>query len=121
MTVPDPRRRALRVRLAPEWYRVHPLWVWNPDDPIPGNVEPGELGKWYGLSPALCAEIEAWDEEFQETFLPDDPMESGFADEAAAERWDQRGRELARRLARELGPAIPVEFAGRHGIIAVGP
>jgi hypothetical protein len=118
MTVPHPRKRALRVRLAPEWYRVHPLWVWYPEDPIPGNVEPGEL---YGLSPGLCAEIEAWDEEFQEIFLPDDPMGSGFADEAAAERWDQQGRELARRLARELGPGIPVEFSGRHGVIAVEP
>ena len=42
-------------------------------------------------------------------------------DGIVAERWDQRGQELARRLARELGPGVAVEFAGRHGVIGVEP
>ena len=119
MTVSNPIERAVRIRLAPEWYRVHPLWVWTPDDPIPANVDPSDLVGGSGVSPALCADIAAWDDEFQVTFLPDDPAESGFADEAAAQRWDQRGQALAGRLARELGPEVAVEFSGRDGVVAV--
>jgi hypothetical protein len=118
--VPNPWDRVLAVRVAPEW-SMHPVWVRVRDDPFPENVAPEELHGVYGVSEDVCTTLEAWDLEFQDTFLPDDPMGSGFVDVAAAERWERRGLELAHRLAREVGPGVPLEFAARHGTVEIPP
>ena len=115
----DPRDRMLRVRLAPEWYLVDPVWIQTPDAPILEDVPPMELTERYGVPTDISVEIEAWDREFQDTYRSDDPRESGFADAGAAERWERRGMAVARRLAAELGPSIPVEIAAGGGMVQV--
>ncbi|MFI5896482.1 hypothetical protein ACIA5D_40920 [Actinoplanes sp. NPDC051513] len=78
-------------------YDCFPLW--RRDETGTTNVDPVSLP----ISAELAAALLAWADEYDETLDRDDPIRSGFADEAAAEAFDTRGRELARRLAGELG------------------
>jgi hypothetical protein len=83
--------RAALVKLAPEW-GTGPLWV---------DGEYRDLDD-FGLSDALVALIEQWDEEFQSIYDPDDPAASSFPDEETERRWLDRGRELAGRIGPEV-------------------
>ncbi|WP_309111656.1 hypothetical protein [Saccharothrix sp.] len=98
---------AVSVRLAPEW-GTDPLWVRREGDPIPGNCSADRLGREFGVSARLVAAIDAWDDEFQAVYDPDDPADSGFPDEAATLAWHERGERLAERLAKVL--QIRTEF-----------
>ena len=46
----------LRVRLAPEWYQVDPVWIRTPDDPIPEDVPATELTERYGVPADISAD-----------------------------------------------------------------
>jgi hypothetical protein len=122
MGVQDERSRVLRVRLSPEWPNQYPVWITLRDDPDPEDTPVEELPQRYGISDRLCAEIDEWDREFQAIYRADDPRESAFPDEATTHRWYARGRELADRLAAELGPAVPVEVVRiGGGYVQAGP
>ncbi|MBP2338811.1 hypothetical protein JOF41_004989 [Saccharothrix coeruleofusca] len=72
----------ISVRLAPEW-GTYPLWVRKGDAPIPANYSAERLASDFGVPTDLVAAIDAWDDEFQAVYDPDDPASSGFPDEAA--------------------------------------
>jgi hypothetical protein len=99
--------KPLSVRLAPEWV-TDCLWVLRADDDIRQNYAPVWLAADYGVPADLIAAVEAWDAEFQAVFDGDDPMTSGFPDEATTVAWRAQGERLAERLAEVLG--VPVEF-----------
>ena len=101
----------LSVRLAPEWI-TDCLWVLRTGDDIPQNTAPSDLA-----DPDLAAAIEAWDDEFQAVFDHDDPMSSGFPDEATATAWRDRGEHLAQRLATALGLPVEYHVAGYDRVI----
>ncbi|MBW4720608.1 hypothetical protein [Saccharothrix obliqua] len=61
----------------------------------------------------LVAAINAWDDEFQTVYDPDDPMDSGFPDEATTAAWHERGGRLAERLAAVF--PVRVEFHTARG------
>ncbi|MFC7277520.1 hypothetical protein ACFQS1_26290 [Paractinoplanes rhizophilus] len=81
-------------------YDCFPLW--QRDENGTTNVDPASLP----ISAELASALLAWADEYDETLDRDDPIRSGFPDEAAAEAFDRQGRELARRLASELGRTV---------------
>lgn len=100
------------VRLAPEW-GTDPLWVRRDGDPIPANYAADRLGREFGVPAGLVAAIDAWDDEFQAVYDPDDPADSGFPDEAATVAWHERGERLAEQLAEVL--EVRTEFHTARG------
>jgi hypothetical protein len=105
-------RRAVSVRIAPEWV-CHPLWITSENDPISDNCSPERAVTVYGMPPDLVAAIDSWDNEFQAVYDPNDPMSSGFPDESTTAEWHERGERLAEQLAAAL--PIPVEFHTARG------
>ena len=81
-------------------YDCFPLW--RRGDGGTTNVDPATLP----ISAGLAAELLAWADDYDDTLDRDDPVSSGFADPAGEEAFNARGRELARRLAGELGRAV---------------
>lgn len=100
------------VRLAPEW-GTDPLWVRRDGDPIPANYSAERLGIDFGAPADLVAAIDAWDDEFQAVYDPDDPADSGFPDEATTAAWHEWGERLAERLAATL--RVRTEFHTARG------
>ncbi|MEU7528100.1 hypothetical protein AB0A74_20395 [Saccharothrix sp. NPDC042600] len=100
------------VRLAPEW-GTDPLWVRKAGDPIPANYSADRLGRDFGVPAHLVAAIDAWDDEFQAVYDPDDPADSGFPDEATTAAWHERGERLAEQLAAAL--QVLTEFHTARG------
>lgn len=74
------------LRLAPEW-GAWPLW----DDDTGASLNHFDLG----LPHDLATRIEAWDQLFQSTYNPDDPLAGGFKDEAARQAYLSQGRDIA--------------------------
>ncbi|MFD0921236.1 hypothetical protein [Saccharopolyspora rosea] len=68
------------------------------------------MSEEFAVSSQLTQEIAEWDREFQQIFDPEDPLSSDFPDEATEQRWRERGRQLAGRLAEELGPHVRVTY-----------
>lgn len=79
-----------RLRLAPE-YGCWPTW----DDETGDSVDPSTLD----LSSELLKRLDEWDQTWQATFDPDDPLNSGFTDASAAGRWEAEGQAIADQLA----------------------
>jgi hypothetical protein len=105
------------VRLAPEW-STDPLWVRKEGDPIPANYSVERLASDFGVPADLVAAIDAWDDEFQAVYNPDDPADSGFPDEATTTAWHERGERLAKRLATVL--RVRTEFHTARGDCVFG-
>lgn len=97
--LPTPPRPE-RLRLAPE-YACWPTW----DDETGENIDPANLE----LSDALYARIREWDDTWQATYKPDDPVNSGFDNEEASERWIAEGEAIAAALAEEWTGQIVVK------------
>mgnify|MGYP007039430892 CR=1 FL=1 len=118
--MPGPRDQLRRVRLWPEWYNQYPVRIDMPEYDVPRDIPTEELTERFGVPADIVAEIDAWDREWQEIYRPDDPRESGFDDAETMHRWYDRGLRVARRLAAELGPGIPVEVvkAGGGSVVA---
>lgn len=66
-----------------------------------------------GLSPALVAAVQEWEASYEATYVPDDPMSSGFPDAGAEASFRETGRQLAERVAAELGSGWDVVY--RYG------
>lgn len=111
-----------RYRLAPE-YGCHALWEITDE----GDLDNFAASSLEGLPDDLAREVEAWDDRFHDTYVPDDPASSGFASEREQQAHDREGLELARRIATALGEAIEFRpglvFRGRSGRdrLVVGP
>jgi hypothetical protein len=85
-------------------YESYPIWV--REDGGLDNVDPRTLPISEGLAQALLD----WADAFDATLNRDDPIESGFPTPADEEAFFAQGRELADRLAAELG--TEVDYAG---------
>ncbi len=93
-------------------YECPPLWH---DDGEAGPIDPVDLA----ISAGLAGELWAWAADYDRTLNRDDPANSGFASSAEEIRFEDTGRALTRRLARELQgtakvrwwkDAIPTDF-----------
>lgn len=62
------------------------------------------------ISADLKADIQAWDDEYQDTLDHSDPLSSGFSSEELKNDHGQRGAQLSVRLQEELGNEYQVEF-----------
>lgn len=91
------------VRLAAE-YGCFPLWL--PTDSGVDNIPSSALP----ISEALAAEVQCWSEEYEVTYDPDDPLNSGFSSTREKLAFTEKGRSIAQRLAEELGPGWRVLF-----------
>jgi hypothetical protein len=119
--MPDPRNPLVRVTLAPEWIGQDPVRVELPGEVLPIDMSPADFAVEYHVPADIADEIQAWDDEFQAAYRPDDPAASGFPDEQTMDRWVERGLRVARRLAAELGPLVPVEVRTSLGDVVVDP
>ncbi|WP_213010004.1 hypothetical protein [Paractinoplanes toevensis] len=81
-------------------YDCFPLWLRGGAGPT--NIDPATLP----ISAALAEELLAWADEYDDTLDRDDPLASGFADRDAELAFYAHGRELAHRLAGELGETV---------------
>ncbi|QIZ35896.1 hypothetical protein [Saccharopolyspora sp. ASAGF58] len=105
----DQAETLLSVRISAEW-RTGPLWVTTSGDRFEDNAEPEDLAEKFGVSVELVAELNEWDDEFQQIWDPADPASAEFPSEEAEVRWEERGRRLAEKLAAELGPTVRVSY-----------
>ncbi|MDA8481434.1 hypothetical protein NNO07_00015 [Pseudomonas resinovorans] len=93
----------IKLRLANE-YLVGPIFCPEPD--AMGHIDVDDLP----LSQELKAEITAWDSEYQATLNSDYPPDSGFGSPEMELRHIARGKQLAKKLQKELGGAYTVEY-----------
>ncbi|MGX1880969.1 hypothetical protein [Streptomyces sp. NPDC055287] len=93
-----------QVRLAAD-YDCHPVWV-RGSDGVSNNVAPGELP----VDPGLAGELERWGDAYDATLNRDDPVASGFPSARDEAAFAERGAQLARELARQLGTAWRVTY-----------
>ncbi|MBT2492563.1 hypothetical protein J7E96_29465 [Streptomyces sp. ISL-96] len=93
-----------QVRLAAD-YDCHPVWV-RGSDGVNDNVAPGELP----VDQGLAEDLERWGDAYDATLNRDDPMASGFPDPREEAAFAERGEELARELARQLGVGWRVTY-----------
>jgi len=87
-------------------YECFPLW--RPGSSGVENVDPATLP----VSGELAAALLRWAEAFDATLNQENPADSGFPLERDRQAFLQRGRDLAGRLARELGPGYRVTYQG---------
>lgn len=104
----------LVVTLMTEW-RDGPLWI-SRDGDVADSYQIDEVTEMFLLDDALLRDIADWDERFQATYRPDDPVRSGFASEHDLEEFLSHGRKLARRLRAELESSVSIEYAGDGSI-----
>jgi hypothetical protein len=86
--------------------------VWRPGPSSVENVDPATLP----VSQELAAALMSWAEEYEATLNQEYPPDSGFPLERDRRDFLQRGRHLAGRLARELGPGYRVTYQGDGSI-----
>jgi hypothetical protein len=86
--------------------------VWWPGPSSVENVDPATLP----VSQELAAALMRWAEEFDRTLNQEYPPDSGFPLERDRRAFLERGRHLAGRLARELGPGYRVTYQGDGSI-----
>jgi hypothetical protein len=91
----------VQVRLKAE-YECHPVWFPEEFE----NVPTGSLG----VSRCLVSAINEWSETYEATYRPNDPISSGFQDEASERAFAEAGAALVARLQEELGEAYTVMY-----------
>lgn len=85
-------------------YECYSFWVANGG--IRDNVDPASLE----IPADLAADIDAWEQVYEATYVPDDPASSGFPDEASEKTFNARGRSLAASTAEALGSGWSVQY-----------
>ena len=99
----------------------HELWImpeyecysfWATDGTTSG-IHDNVAAESLGLSAPLVADIAAWENAYESTYVPSDPASSGFRSAAAEEAFRLAGRVLADRVAAELGSGWSVVY--RYG------
>lgn len=94
----------MRIRLHAD-YECYPLWI-EKEDGL-SNVEPSTLS----LVPSPLAErITRWGEEYDKTYKPDDPIESGFPAPDEERAFDATGETLWQELKETLGDEHEVAY-----------
>lgn len=93
----------INLRLAKE-YMADPIFRSDVDHM--GHVEIDDLP----ISYELKADLRSWNNEYQSTFVSDDPPSSGFESPELSEKHIEKGRTLADRLRKELGPSYNLEY-----------
>ena len=84
-------------------YGSYPTWQPGTDE---YNIDPEKLP----ISQDLANELNVWGDEYDATLVQDDPISSGFPEEASKNAFAERGARLARRLAAELAGHYRVEY-----------
>lgn len=102
-----PGRR--EVWIMPE-YGCNAFWA---TDGTTSGVHDNVSAVALGLSPTLIAAARDWEAAYEATFSEGDPASSGFADAVAEESFRATGRDLAERVAGELGSGWDVVY--RYG------
>src|SRR6185312_10554607 len=85
-------------------YECYSFWVEKAG--FRDNVDPASLG----VPKGLAAEIDAWERAYEATYAPDDPANSGFANDAVEAAFNALGLRLAARTADVLGAGWTVTY-----------
>jgi hypothetical protein len=86
-------------------YHCHPTWV-----TLPGAGEDNPDPHTLGIPEDLADEVIAWAEAYDDRFDEDDFTAELFSSDADLHAFDERGRELARRLAKAVGDRYVVRY-----------
>lgn len=106
--------KLIYIRLAPEWV-TFPVWTKKTNSVEIDCLPPEALVEERGASPEVAARIEAWDAEFQDKYVHEDPRLSGFATAKEEQDWYARGRKIAKDLSVEFGDEVTVEIRTPYG------
>jgi hypothetical protein len=90
-------------------YDCYPLWLIRPNNEL-DNISPESLP----ISPDLAESLNHWAEEYDAILNEDDPASSDFATPDDERHFNEHGRQLAERLAREVGSGYKVIY---HDIV----
>lgn len=101
------------VLINADW-KAWPTWVVKETGAV-DNPAPADLGLSADLSDALVA----WADEYDAIFDEDYPPNTAFPSEEDERAWQARGRELAERVARELGADTEVRYRSGSEDVAV--
>lgn len=91
------------IRVDADW-ECWPTWLLVDGDLA--NVAPESLP----ISAGLARDLNRWADDLDATYDADNPLESGFRTEQEQNAFEERGRELARRLQEELGGTAEVVY-----------
>lgn len=86
-------------------YHCYPLWLTYPDGEL-DNIAPESLQ----ISRELANSLDRWADKFDAILNDDDPASSGFATPDDEHSFNDQGRRLAERIAREVGPEYDVTY-----------
>lgn len=89
-------------------YHCHPLWATYPDGEL-DNVAPESLP----ISRQLANSLNHWADKFDSILNEDDPASSDFATPDDERSFNDQGRRLAERFAREVGSEYVVRYYDR--------
>lgn len=95
----------IRLKVMPD-YECFPLWDEGALPENNPNLDPRKLP----LSQCLVDDLLAWAGQFDATLKRDDPAASGFSTAAEDRRFQDEGRQLAKRVADELGSSAIVRY-----------
>ena len=89
------------------------LWAAYMEEPI--MVHDGDILRHcdiddLAISDGLKSKLQAWDDEYQDTFDQNDPLGSDFPSNESAALHAKKGAELAQLLQGELGDEYAVEY-----------
>lgn len=78
-------------------YECFPLWC-SIDGGVSENIDPASLA----ISIGLQQQIDTWDEQYQATYVADNPVVSGFSDATVKASFVEQGYQLIQALQREF-------------------
>ncbi|ASO22440.1 hypothetical protein FHR81_004203 [Actinoalloteichus hoggarensis] len=100
--------RSIDVSLLTGW-QEDPFY-YHPEEDRLNNHTIREAQRDLRLPDGLVADLTAWDAEYQDTYRPDDPRNSGFPSEEAEAAWVERGKTLAARIKAESPVALKIDY-----------
>ena len=95
----------IRIKIMPD-YESFPLWEEGALPENDPNLDPRKLA----LSPRLIDDLLDWARQVDATLKRDDPARSGFSTLEEERRFQDKGRQLARCVADELGASAIVRY-----------
>lgn len=100
-----------RFRIFPYWGLESPVW-----NGVPGSGPYNLSLEHLPISDGLANDFRLWNERFQSTLNPDDPVNSGFSTIEESRDFCREGEQLAERFNAEIGSQSEVSLEYREAV-----